>query len=118
MTGITYWSHVPWGESIYKAAHFNRTTNEDDQSTKYLYIEGDAENSELLKPWKGKEEQPDIKTKGRAKEKETKWIMDYALFPVLAQVEDTLLAFLKANDFHPSLGQVTIHMHWVPYYLR
>jgi hypothetical protein len=44
--------------------------------------------------------------------------MDYALFPVLAQVEDTLLAFLKANDFHPSLGQVTIHLHWVPYYLR
>jgi hypothetical protein len=49
---------------------------------------------------------------------ETKWIMDYALFPVLAQVEDTLLAFLRANAFHPSLGQVTIHLHWVPYYLR
>jgi hypothetical protein len=75
-------------------------------------------NSELLKPWEGKEGQPGIKTKGRAKEKETEWVMDYALCPVLAQVEDTLLAFLQANDFHPSSGQVTIHLHWVPYYLR
>jgi hypothetical protein len=96
---------VPWGKDRYYAAHFNEAVV--DRQKGYLFIEGDSHKS--MVGWdKGNElpEAPKRLSAGANKPRQqTKYIMNYALFPVIAAAQALAIDFLQEIGLPIKLGQ-------------
>ena len=109
---------MPWGKDRFYAAHFNEAVV--DTQKGYLYIEGDSRKS--MVGWDKGNEQPEALKRRSASAKkprqQTKYIMNYALFPVIAATQALAIDFLQEIGLPNKLGQCTLHLHDTPYYLR